>query len=503
MKVLLVTGKLASNIVKEIASTLKIKADVLVLNYPIASLMTVDYIAENLKGKKLDDYDYIILPGLVAGDARKIEEIAKIRTIKGTEDIQDLPIMIELLEKGIEFSTLYPADKVIKREKFRDIKNILAKIEENGEYKFEVDGIKIPIRPPPFRIFLELDGSKSLEELMEEVLEKKKYIDVAVIGFPNGHFDVDEVRKKVSKLRDILPVGIDSASTEELIEGVKAGASFVFNLNEENLEKLESIKNLSAFVIAPLSVENKADLTLKIYERAKKIGFEKLILDPILSPPLLGVVDSIIDYKKVRESVSEPMLMGILNVTELIDADSVGINALLTSIAGELGIGNLLTMENGKTVGSVFEVKKATQMVSISLTQKKLPKNIGVDLLILKDKKKYQENPIDIINPEVVKGHEEPKMMDNGFVKITKDDKWIYLTWYGKERFTIIGDDGLTIGRKLVQRTNINPEHAIYIGYELAKAEIALKLNKNYVQDKPLFKYDKGDDSINNSEGDD
>jgi len=364
-------------------------------------------------------------------------------------------------------------------------------------------GIKIPIRPPPFRIFLELDGSKSLEELMEEVLEKKKYIDVAVIGFPNGHFDVDEVRKKVSKLRDILPVGIDSASTEELIEGVKAGASFVFNLNEENLEKLESIRNLSAFVIAPLSVENKADLTLKIYERAKKIGFEKLILDPILSPPLLGVVDSIIDYKKVRESVSEPMLMGILNVTELIDADSVGINALLTSIAGELGIGNLLTMENGKTVGSVFEVKKATQMVSISLTQKKLPKNIGVDLLILKDKKRYQENPIDIINPEVVKGHEEPKMMDNGFVKIIKDDKWIYLTWYGKERFTIIGDDGLTIGRKLVQRTNINPEHAIYIGYELAKAEIALKLNKNYVQDKPLFKYDKGDDSINNNEGDD
>ncbi|MFP3260316.1 MAG: dihydropteroate synthase-like protein, partial [Sulfolobus sp.] len=94
-------------------------------------------------------------------------------------------------------------------------------------------------------------------------------------------------------------------------------------------------------------------------------------------------------------------------------------------------------------------------------------------------------------------------MMDNGFVKITKDDKWIYLTCYGKERFTIIGDDGLTIGRKLVQRTNINPEHAIYIGYELAKAEIALKLNKNYVQDKPLFKYDKGDDSINNNEGDD
>ena len=43
---------------------------------------------------------------------------------------------------------------------------------------------------------------------------------------------------------------------------------------------------------------------------------------------------------------------------------------------------------------------------------------------------------------------------------------------------------GEIINRGLISRI----EHATYLGSELEKAEIAVKLNKNYIQDLPLFK---------------
>jgi len=49
------------------------------------------------------------------------------------------------------------------------------------------------------------------------------------------------------------------------------------------------------------------------------------------------------------------------------------------------------------------------------------------------------------------------------------------------------GRNGLYLARELCRTVNPEPEHAAYIGYELAKAEIALILDKNYTQDSPLF----------------
>ncbi|BFH73614.1 dihydropteroate synthase-like protein [Sulfurisphaera javensis] len=489
MKILLITGRLASDNVKEIAKQLKnVEADVLVLNYPIASLMTVDYIAEKLKELTLSEYDYILIPGLVSGDAKKIEEVTKVKTFKGTEDYRDIPLAVDALLKGLSLSYVLPADQILGKEKLKNIDEKLDEIEKEGNYAFEIDGLKIPRYPPPFRIFIEINASKDVNFILSEAKRVSSYVNVIVLGFPNGHEDIDEVKNKIIKLKDEgYIVGIDSSSTKELIEGAKSGADFIFNLNEENIEKLDVIKN-HAFVIAPLSIENRAEVTLQIYKKAVEKGFEKLILDPILSPPIVGLVNSIIEYKKLRELTDAPMLMGILNATELIDADSVGVNALLTSIAGELGVGNLLIMDHNKTRWSSYEVNTATKMISIALKEKSLPKDLGIDLLILKDKKKVKDKIEEKEKYFEINEHIEPKRMDKGYVRIKVDDK-IYLEWIGKERVKISGLDGLSIGRKLLEQVkDINNEHALYIGYELAKAEIALKIDKNYIQDEPLFK---------------
>jgi dihydropteroate synthase-like protein len=224
-----------------------------------------------------------------------------------------------------------------------------------------------------------------------------------------------------------------------------------------------------------------------LVKKAKNLGYDKLIADSVLSPPLEGLVDSLFEYKKVRKLLPDvPLLMGILNVSELIDADSHSINALLTSIAGEIGISNLLVMEKGKTKWSSWETKIATQLVGISMIQRKPPKDVGIDLLILKDKKKVKDE-VNIEKAEIAE-YSPPDMDPAGFAKVFKLEDKIGVEFYGKKKITIIGNDGLSVGRKLVKEIDISSQHALYIGYELAKAEIAMNLDKNYIQDVPLFK---------------
>ncbi|MEM3351847.1 MAG: dihydropteroate synthase-like protein [Saccharolobus sp.] len=484
MKVLLVTGTLAAPILTEIVKNINdTKIEIKILNYPVASLMSTKFIAESLKQMKIDA-DYILLPGLVYGDAKIVEEVTKIKTYKGTKEAWDLPRVIDALKKGLELSTIEPADILLNKITNNDIQGKLKSIEEEAKVAFEIGNIKIPTSPPPFRIFLEVNHKTDINELNRV----KNNIDFVVVGFPVGHDDIEEVRNKIKELIDYgYIVGIDAESPRELIEGVKAGAEIVFNLNEVNLEKLEEIKKEAGFVAAPFNVENRGEITVKIAKEAKRRGFDKIIADPILSPPLKGLVNSIIDYKYVKENLPDvPTLMGILNVTELLDADSVGINALLTAIAGELGIPNLLIMEKGKTKWSSLEVREATKMISIALKEKRFPKDLGIDLIILKDKRRRREK----VNANLeIKEHIEPEMDRAGFCKIFVCDDGIGVEWIGKERITIKGKEGLSVGRALVRRIkDISVEHSLYIGYELAKAEIAYQLDKDYIQDQPLFK---------------
>ncbi|MEM4138771.1 MAG: DUF6513 domain-containing protein, partial [Sulfolobaceae archaeon] len=273
MKVLLVTGKLAApilhRVVKELPPT--VKSDILVLDYPIAALMSVRYILEKLKNKEnIKEYDYIILPGLVYGDATEIEEKLKVKVVKGTEEAYDLPLVIDALIKGVELSKTDPADKILGKLKSMKISEKLLRIERSAKYAFEVNGLKIPLVPPPFRIFLELDYKWDQDRIIEEAKRVKKYVDVIVASFPVGHNDVDEVKRKIKILIDQgFNVGIDSESSKEIIEGVRSGASFVFNLNEENIEKLLEIKNDAAFILAPYNPEKSDELIQKIYERAR------------------------------------------------------------------------------------------------------------------------------------------------------------------------------------------------------------------------------------------
>jgi len=112
---------------------------------------------------------------------------------------------------------------------------------------------------------------------------------------------------------------------------------------------------------------------------------------------------------------------------------------------------------------------------------------VGPNLLILKEKKRKLERP-QRVGELIEVGRIEPNMDPAGHVKVYVEDRRIGVSFFGKRELTVEGKDALSVGRKLLMETEISREHALYIGYELAKAEIASLLDKTYIQDKPLFR---------------
>ena len=77
---------------------------------------------------------------------------------------------------------------------------------------------------------------------------------------------------------------------------------------------------------------------------AQKRGL-RAILDPVIDPIHFGFAESLSRYREMRARLPEAeMLMGTGNLTELTDADSVGVTALLLGICSELAIANVLTV---------------------------------------------------------------------------------------------------------------------------------------------------------------
>jgi dihydropteroate synthase-like protein len=225
-----------------------------------------------------------------------------------------------------------------------------------------------------------------------------------------------------------------------------------------------------------------------------KAGDKKVIADPILQPVNAGFTESVKAYAVFREKhPTIPLLLGAGNVTELLDADSPGVNALLAGIASELDVDLLFTTEaSPKTRGSVEELATAARLMYLSKTRKQSPKDLGIDLLFLKDKRK-SEQPTDpaekgIISFEALKRPADK--LDDRYYRIYVTDRINAVCYIDKKPLLrITGDKAENIYKELIARGLIkDPGHSAYLGKELYKAETALRLGKNYVQDGELFR---------------
>lgn len=257
---------------------------------------------------------------------------------------------------------------------------------------------------------------------------------------------------------------------------------------------------------------------------AKEHGIRRIIADPILNAIGYGIAESLYNYylfrlqensKSRSRSMSRskgkgkgcPLFFGVGNVTELMDADSVGVNATLAGIASELGADILFTTEcSDKTRGSVRELRIASAMMMLSKALKSAPKDIGIDLLILKEKRRKQLKEIQDKDRNcciIAKRNETWKLDPAGYFRIgiceceVEDDSdgggkgkreeriFAQHSPTGKE---IIGKSAQAIMDTILRLGLVSLlEHVSYLSGELTKAELALRLGRGYEQDEPVF----------------
>jgi dihydropteroate synthase-like protein len=272
-------------------------------------------------------------------------------------------------------------------------------------------------------------------------------------------------------------VSVDSHLKEDILAANRAGVDLILSLTSKNLDIAKALD--CQVVVIPDDGENLESLYRNM-ESLTRWNIPYLI-DPILPPLTMGVAEGIGRYLQVRKEFPEcDLLMGLGNVTELTDADSTGINALLVGIAAELRINYILTTEvSHRARGAVREISLARRLVHQAIMDNKVPKHIDDRLLTMKDPSGNSYCRTDLWEMHQV-------IRDKNY-RIFVDDQ-IYV-------FNASCFYSGTSAQEIYSKLNIRDSgHAFYLGKELGKAEIALQLGKKYVQDNALRWGYLGDD---------
>jgi dihydropteroate synthase-like protein len=335
-------------------------------------------------------------------------------------------------------------------------------------------GAALDLSRHALRIFAEIvDASQmSLEAIVARAeLLRGEGADVIDLGcLPDTPFPHLEEAVRELKARG-LGVSVDSAEPEELRRGGAAGADYLLSLTERNLGIAEETG--ARPVLIPAQHGELASL-YRAAEEAEKRSL-KAILDPVIDPIHFGFAASLLRYSEARSRLPDAeMMMGTGNLTELTDADSVGVTALLLGICSELAIANVLTVHvSPHTRRTIQEHDAARRIMYAAAADVSLPRGYGRPLLQVHDQK-----PFPYSGQEIAESAAQVK--DKNYrIEAAEDGIHVY-----NSAGHFVAQDAFALFDKLGVETD--GAHAFYLGAELTKAEIAFQLGKRYAQDEPL-----------------
>lgn len=268
-----------------------------------------------------------------------------------------------------------------------------------------------------------------------------------------------------------LKVSVDSADTKELRRGGRAGASYLLSLSKDTLD---IARGTNATPVLIPSVHGELSTLYEAVEMADKANL-RFLVDPILDPIHFGFTTSLLRYAEVRKRLPDvEILMGTGNLTELTDADTSGITAVLMGICSELHIRNVLLVHvSPHTFRTVQEHDAARRIMFAARNDESLPKDYGSFLLQIHDRAPFAASPQEIAELAI-------QVRDRNFrIDVGEDGIHIY-----NNAGHHVAQDAMSLFPKL--GVEADGPHAYYLGTELMKAEIAFRLGKRYVQDEPL-----------------
>ncbi len=432
MTVLFVTGRLARPRLEAVLAAMAppFAYEILDIGVKVAALMTEPILLNRLPRPLA--VNRVILPGRCRADLDRLSLTFGTRFERGPDEVKDLPAF------------------------------------------FGKHGGPPDLSRHDLRIFAEIvDASAlSLDALLARARAlKASGADVIDLGcLPDTPFP--HLEDAVRLLRGAgLAVSVDSADAQELRRGAASGADYLLSLTEHTLD-LASLGSARPILIP--ATHGDLDSLIRAEAQARRRGLAP-ILDPILDPIHFGFTDSLARYRELRARLPEAeMMMGTGNLTELTEADSAGVTALLLGICSELRINNALTVHvSPHTRRTVEEHDSARRLMFAAKADHSLPKGYGGALLQVHDRAPFPASPDDIAAAarEVKDGNFRIEVAADGLHVFNRDGYWT-------------AHDAFSLFDKLgVERDGA---HAFYLGAELQKAEIAYRLAKRYVQDEPL-----------------
>jgi dihydropteroate synthase-like protein len=432
-KVVLVTGSLAEPRLKRLSGELAgEEMDIVVSNIgvKVAALMTNEIVERRLTLP--EGTDRVIMPGRFRGDLERLSDFFGMRIERGPDELADLPDFFGRAKRAVDLSK-------------HDVL-IFAEI---------VDATKMT----PDQI---LERSRKLRA------EGADVIDLGCL--PDSPFP--HLEESIQILHnDGAKVSVDSFSSDELSRATRAGADYLLSLSEKNIEIVD--EGPAAPILVSAGSADMASL-----DRAIDLMIARgrpYYADPILDPIHYGFAESIARYVDLRRRRPDgPILMGIGNVTELTDADTTGINALLMGLVSELRVTAVLAVQvSPHCRTAIREFDRARREYFAAREANALPQGFGGGLMALRDRKPFATTPEEIATLAA-------QVRDPNYrIEVAEDGIHVY-----NRDGHHISDDPFSLFPKIDARADVG--HAFYLGVEMARAEIAFRLGKRYAQDEPL-----------------
>ncbi|HSS47183.1 MAG TPA: DUF6513 domain-containing protein [Burkholderiales bacterium] len=432
-RILFLTGKLAEKSLHKVLAEMhpsEFGYDVLNIGISVAGLMTADLILRRLPNP--GNSTRIMVPGRCRGDLDALSKRYGVPVARGPEELKDLPQFFG--KKGRE----------------QDLS------------RYDV------------KIFAEIVDApqSSIEQILKRAERyRKDGADVIDLGcLPETPFP--HLEEAVAALKKTgFAASVDSVEPEELLRGGKAGADYLLSLKEDTLWVADEVASIP--VLIPAQPGDLASLERAMEGMMKRN--RRFIADSVLDPIHFGFADSLVRYHELRRRHPEiEIMMGIGNLTELTDADTTGINALLMGVISELRITHILTTEvSPHARRAVREADAARRMLYAAREAGSLPRDFSSALLTLHSRKPFPDTPQEIA--ELSRAIKDPSY------RIQVSDQGIHI--YNRDGMHVAADPFALF--PLLDLQN-DPAHAFYLGVELARAQIAWQLGKRYNQDEEL-----------------
>lgn len=434
-----VTGRLAEaavrGIVTELAAQHGFAFSIGVMPITVAALMTPRWLRRHLNVP--ETATHVIVPGYCEHGLPELSDSLNIPVICGPNDCRRLPELFGGIQRADDFGD-------------HDIE-IIAEI--NHAPRRSIDDIVAVAKR------MRGDGANVIDFGCDPTTRCAKIGDYIAALVDEG-----------------LRVSVDSFDPWEVAAATARGATLVLSVNSTNRD---AAVDWGCEVVAIPDVpgdEKSFEKTIDFLAR-HDVPFR---LDPILEPIGAGFASSLVRYAHTRDRYPTlPMMMGIGNLTELTDVDSAGVNVMLLGVCQELQINSVLTTEVINWArSSIRECDLARRLTHYAVKHGVPPKRLSDGLVMLRDAKlrPYPDDALDQL---------ADSLRDNNY-RLFAQGNAIHLLSAGLH---LQDEDPFALFECLMKQSvsdNVDAGHAFYLGYEMAKASIALTLGKQYEQDQTL-----------------